>query len=164
MASAARCNFPGCSYQFKLASALKTHEQKHKSDPIAQRPYACIHCSYRAATVGILKSHITRHHTNGYHFSCSFPGCDYKAEIARDVRLHKKRRHTCLPQISCTFEGCSYKTKLKKNLKAHVKNYHPANRRKNIDCPLCPKIFFYTVIMRNHLIMHTNEKPWQCSV
>ena len=135
-----------------------------KKRPAGQRLYSCHHCAYRATAPAILESHIIRRHTEEYPFACSVPECNYKAKIASDLRLHQKNRHRPVHPVSCNYEGCNFKTKFKKDLQRHVFNCHSRSRKRNVDCPLCSLKFFNIFKMREHLMTHTKEKPWSCSL
>ena len=160
-----KCKFPGCTFKHIYAAGVKQHARIHISDPKLRCPFVCRYCHHRLRTWGQLKTHITRHHTEDYPFTCEVTGCSYKAKFKYYLDNHKKTRHaaTVSPKFPCKIEGCDFKTKRKTLLKLHITNCHSSGREKIHDCPLCAQKFFKSCQMEAHLKTHTNEKPWQCS-
>ena len=161
-----RCKFPGCNYQHKYLAVVKKHNRIHMSDPKLRFPFECSYCLHRLGTWELLKAHIKRRHTEEYPFKCQVPGCSYKAKFKHYVYIHEKSRHArpgSSKQTPCQVDGCNFKTKGQTLLKLHVRNCHSKNRKKTIACPMCPRKFFKSCQMENHLTAHTNEKPWKCS-
>lgn len=65
--------------------------------------------------------------------------------------------------FTCSQDGCHYRTMQRDKLKEHLRRHDP-NRKKEIPCPLCPKLFYTDRLMRSHLRAHTNERELQCEV
>ena len=158
------CTFPVGEHRNTRAGTPKGEKPKDISDPTVQRKYACNYCTHSATAKACLQSHIQRRHSSNYPYACSVPNCNYRAKTKTDLQVHHKNRHTHFTKIPCNFEGCSFKTRFNKDLSAHVLKRHTLNRRKDIECPLCPQKFFTTDQMRAHSMSHTKEKPWKCSL
>ena len=116
--------------------------------------------SYSATTKCCLQSYIQRCHLSKPPL-LTVPNCNYRAI---DKKVFTNSSHTTLTKMSCNFEGCSYKTRFNNNLKAHVLNCHTLKRRKDVECPLCPKKIYSTSKMEGHFMSHTKEKPCKCSL
>ena len=156
-----KCKFPGCHYQHKYPYWIKQHEIIHSSDPKVRRPHECQHCGYRSGSKYKLKDHMALH-TAGKKFMCFVSGCDYSTHNKEYLRMHEKTHNSV--QMPCDFKGCNYKSKRKPTLKAHIASHCDGVREKNIECPLCAKMFHKFTSMKSHLRSHSNEKPWQCSL
>ena len=158
--SLVKCKFPGCDYRNKYPCGIKMHERVHY--PEAERPYGCKLCKFRASLKSGLKRHLIVH-SEETPYICSVVGCGFKSKHKGCLRSHKRRIHSsAVQEMNCSFEGCDFKTK--HSLKQHIAGCHSKTRARNIQCPMCSKRFFTTVLMQKHLCTHTNEKPWRCSL
>ena len=94
--------------------------------------------------------------------NCSLLGCKYKTRTEEQLKNHRRRHN--LPEISCNIKGCRYTSKCKTKMQRHIDGRHNSSRKKKIECPLCPNMFYTLESMQGHVRIHTNEKAWRCSL
>ena len=143
-----------CSYQIWHKAGLTTHMKMH----VDRKSFRCTFedCEYRAKTRGSLYSHMNRHDYKPSEVPAYADGSQKQgSEMALNVARNLKR-------YPCTHPECHYVAKERKDLSNHLQTHDP-NRTKSIKCLLCPKLFFTEDSRRAHLMIHTNEKPFNCS-
>ncbi|XP_054837568.1 zinc finger and BTB domain-containing protein 41 [Eublepharis macularius] len=131
---------PKCDKTFDRAGKYESHTRVHTGE----KPFECDICHQRYST----KSNLTVHrkkHNNG-------------------IEFHKKE-HKCL--------YCNKLHATKKTLLKHVKRFHPENaqeffsiKKKKSEgwkCDICSKSFTRRPHLKEHMILHTQNKPFKCT-
>ncbi|XP_037816722.1 zinc finger protein 708-like [Lucilia sericata] len=155
-----------CCKFFPTRFRLKRHEETHND--IAT--YNCPHCkrSYRA--LYNLNRHIRSAHLEEKGLNCNICSVSFsRADVLkRHMQLHSEEKN-----YSCLL--CSRSFKTRDYLYAHDKAHHSGNSyvlKKNKrtkaesanqnQCGQCGKLFKSSFAYKNHLLIHTNEKPYEC--
>ncbi|KAH0618334.1 hypothetical protein JD844_017437 [Phrynosoma platyrhinos] len=134
---------PKCDKVFDRAGKFESHARVHTGE----KPFECDICHQRYSTKSNLTVHRKKHNN--------------------EVEFHKKEHK------------CSYCSKLhatKKTLMKHVKRqrgYHPENiqeflsiKKKKSEgwkCDICNKSFTRRPHLEEHMILHTQDKPFKCT-
>ncbi|XP_056913015.1 zinc finger and BTB domain-containing protein 41-like [Takifugu flavidus] len=132
---------PKCDKSFDRAGKYQSHTRVHTGE----KPFQCDICLQRYST----KSNLTFH----------------KKKHSSDEPFQKKE-HTC--------PICSKLHASKKTLSKHVKRFHPEHvqefltkRKKKSDgwkCGICLKTFTRRPHLQEHMILHTQDRPFKCSL
>ncbi|XP_048354685.1 zinc finger and BTB domain-containing protein 41 [Sphaerodactylus townsendi] len=131
---------PKCDKTFDRAGKYESHTRVHTGE----KPFECDVCHQRYSTKSNLTVHRKKHNN--------------------EIEFHKKEHK------------CSYCNKLhatKKTLLKHVKRFHPENaqeffsiKKKKSEgwkCDICSKSFTRRPHLEEHMILHTQNKPFKCS-
>lgn len=62
----------------------------------------------------------------------------------------------------CMYEDCGKEYLSKQNLKRHINISHLL--KKQSKCPLCGKTFLNSINLKEHYLIHSNSKPYRCSI
>ena len=114
-----KCNFPGCDFQNKYKSMVKSHLIRHSND----RPFECQHCYKKYKHDKGLRHHMKTRHLdqcpNDPILVCDWNECQYTTKSLTALNLHK-RIHT-LP-FECYI--CKRRFSTKNNMKTHSISKH----------------------------------------
>ena len=148
-----------CPYSSTWEKNLKQHSVVHLDKSLWE--FKCNLCNY----VGKRKINLDHHmktHTEERPFKCSAPACNYTAKQLLYITRHHKVVHDGSKPIHCNVDGCGYRTKTNHCLKLHMDAVHSAREQDKV-CALCDKKFHRTDSLRQHMKVHTGEKPYSCS-
>ncbi|XP_078120599.1 zinc finger and BTB domain-containing protein 41 [Sander vitreus] len=132
----------------------------------------CPKCDKTFDRAGKYESH-TRVHTGEKPFQCDI--CLQRYSTKSNLTVHKKK-HTSDAPVQKKEHKCPYCNKLhasKKTLAKHVRRFHPdhiqeflTKRKRKSEgwkCAICLKTFTRRPHLQEHMILHTQDRPFKCS-
>lgn len=132
----------------------------------------CPKCDKSFDRIGKYECH-TRVHTGEKPFECDI--CNQRYSTKSNLTAHRKK-HNAQAAFQRKEQKCPFCNKLhasKKTLAKHVKRFHPDNvqeffaaRKKKSEawrCDVCNKTFTRRPHLEEHMILHTQDKPFKCS-
>ena len=173
-----------CGKDFVSRRSLKYHEKQVHSDKLFQ----CQECCKKFSTASSLKQHVIRHtdlpqecavcqkvcknsSTLDYHmltkhdiqhgkyplYKCSV--CD-KTFVVRSLLHNHLKKHTGEVQFGC--KVCNKSLTSKHALVLHEKTQHEGVR--SFQCAVCGKYLGRPSNLRRHMLTHTSDRPYACSM
>uniref|UniRef100_A0A3Q2XBX4 Zinc finger and BTB domain containing 41 n=1 Tax=Hippocampus comes TaxID=109280 RepID=A0A3Q2XBX4_HIPCM len=132
----------------------------------------CPKCDKTFDRAGKYESH-TRVHTKEKPFQCDV--CLQRYSTKSNLTVHKKKHASDAPfqmkEHKCPF--CNKLHASTKTLAKHVRRFHPehlqeflSKRKKKSEgwkCPICLKSFTRRTHLQEHMILHTQERPFKCA-
>ncbi|XP_060220378.1 zinc finger and BTB domain-containing protein 41 [Meriones unguiculatus] len=132
----------------------------------------CPKCDKTFDRIGKYESH-TRVHTGEKPFECDI--CHQRYSTKSNLTVHRKK-HSNEVEFHKKEHKCPYCNKLhasKKTLAKHVKRFHPENAQEFISikktkseswkCDICKKSFTRRPHLEEHMILHSQDKPFKCT-
>ncbi|CAK6442304.1 unnamed protein product [Pipistrellus nathusii] len=132
----------------------------------------CPMCDKTFDRIGKYESH-TRVHTGEKPFECDI--CHQRYSTKSNLTVHR-RKHSNGTDFHQKEHKCPYCNKLhasKKTLAKHVKRFHPENAQEFISikktkseswkCEICKKYFTRKPHLEEHMILHSQDKPFKCT-
>ncbi|XP_066094606.1 zinc finger and BTB domain-containing protein 41 isoform X2 [Saccopteryx bilineata] len=132
----------------------------------------CPKCEKTFDRIGKYESH-TRVHTGEKPFECDI--CHQRYSTKSNLTVHRKK-HSNETEFHKKEHKCPYCNKLhasKKTLAKHVKRFHPENAQEFISikktkseswkCDICKKSFTRRPHLEEHMILHSQDKPFKCT-
>ncbi|XP_028329267.1 zinc finger and BTB domain-containing protein 41 isoform X2 [Gouania willdenowi] len=132
----------------------------------------CPKCDKTFDRAGKYESH-TRVHTGEKPFQCDI--CLQRYSTKSNLTVHKKKHASNAP-IQKKEHKCPFCNKLhasKKTLIKHIRRFHPdniqeflsKNKRKSEGwkCSICLKTFTRRPHLQEHMILHTQDRPFKCN-
>lgn len=150
---------PICHKEFKSDSSYSMH---YKTMHLKLRPYRCTEegCNMDFGTKGSLKQHISTHKDEGSRLHvCSFFGCARSFNSKYKLQRHELK-HVGKPYL-CEVPKCNMTFKSQTQLDKHRTLYH--NNDKRFTCEQCDKAFPDNKKLKQHVISHSEERPFKCS-
>ncbi|KAM7401047.1 hypothetical protein PAMA_005310 [Pampus argenteus] len=138
----------------------------------SKKTLKCPKCDKTFDRAGKYESH-TRVHTGEKPFQCDI--CLQRYSTKSNLTVHKKKHATDAPfqkkEHKCPF--CNKLHASKKTLAKHVRRFHPEHiqefltkrKRKSEGwkCAICLKSFTRRPHLEEHMILHTQDRPFKCS-
>ncbi|XP_035527119.1 zinc finger and BTB domain-containing protein 41 isoform X3 [Morone saxatilis] len=138
----------------------------------SKKTLKCPKCDKTFDRAGKYESH-TRVHTGEKPFQCDI--CLQRYSTKSNLTVHKKK-HTSDAPLQKKEHKCPFCSKLhasKKTLARHVRRFHPDHiqefftkkKRKSEGwkCAICLKTFTRRPHLQEHMILHTQDRPFKCS-
>ncbi|XP_032626784.1 zinc finger and BTB domain-containing protein 41 [Chelonoidis abingdonii] len=132
----------------------------------------CPKCDKTFDRTGKLEIH-TRAHTGEKPFECDI--CHQRYSTKSNLTVHRKK-HSNETEFHKKEHKCPYCNKLhasKKTLAKHAKRFHPENIQEFLSikktksegwkCDICKKSFARRPHLEEHMILHTQDKPFKCT-
>ncbi|XP_065363298.1 zinc finger protein 91-like [Calliphora vicina] len=155
-----------CCKFFPTRFRLKRHEEIHIEIPT----HKCSYCKRSYRVLYNLNRHIRSVHLFKNNLECKVCNVSFSRidVLKRHMQLHSdEKNYRCLL--------CSQSFKTRDYLYAHSKTHHSENsaisktykrtKTENVNknqCGHCGKLFKSPFAYKNHLLIHTNEKPYEC--
>ncbi|KAF7659666.1 hypothetical protein LDENG_00294290 [Lucifuga dentata] len=148
-----KCSSCGKSF-FQLC-----HLKKHQFTHTDRKPFSCQHCGKNYSSAENFKAHQLSHRGERP-FSC--PHCEKSYGLKRDLREHMVL-HTGEKPYICDLCGKAFARR--PSLRVHRLNH--CNRETHtqpskVECAVCSKLLANSGSLRNHMKLHTGEKPHVC--
>ncbi|XP_033507304.1 zinc finger and BTB domain-containing protein 41 [Epinephelus lanceolatus] len=138
----------------------------------SKKTLKCPKCNKTFDRAGKYESH-TRVHTGEKPFQCDI--CLQRYSTKSNLTVHKKKHASNAPfqkkEHKCPF--CNKLHASKKTLAKHVRRLHPdhiqeflTKRKRKSEgwkCAICLKTFSRRPHLQEHMILHTQERPFKCS-
>ncbi|XP_075038683.1 zinc finger and BTB domain-containing protein 41 [Mixophyes fleayi] len=138
----------------------------------SKKKLKCPKCEKIFDRVGKYESH-TRVHTGEKPFECDI--CNLRYSTKSNLTVHRKR-HNSETEIPRKEHKCPFCSKLhasRKTLVKHVKRFHAENAQEFLTikriksegwkCDICNKSFTRRPHLEEHMILHSQDKPFKCT-
>eukprot|EP00066_Takifugu_rubripes_P018850 XP_011608116.1 PREDICTED: zinc finger protein 408 [Takifugu rubripes] len=148
-----RCS--SCGKKFFQIGHLKKHQFSHTEE----KPFSCSECGKNYTSAESFRAH-QMSHRGERPFSC--PHCEKTYGLKRDLKEHLVL-HTGEKPYACDHCGKAFarRPSLRIHRLLHCSRMTYTQPPK-IQCTLCPKLLANSGSLRNHMKLHTGEKPHVC--
>ena len=160
-----------CHKYFTRKGNLKTHLKKIHTDPAtspSDKTFECDVCNRTFNSKATLNAHRKKKHNDLAASGVSptsdrtCPHCGeffaYPSAMKQHVTVHTGER-----PFGC--DVCNKSFSRKASLNCHQKKMHTdLATEQDRTCPICGLVFDFPSRMKRHMIQHTGEKPYQCSI
>lgn len=142
-----------CNKNFCTEDELAKHRLCHTIPKSAW--FACNVCGKKFPKKHSLREHLRQHEKD---VTCNI--CGIKCASARKMMQHRER-HGKKSTITCRFKNCNQVFEDRREFMRHATT-HPDSEKKKCICSYCGKGMSSMSSLRQHINMHTGEKPYKC--
>ncbi|XP_059051378.1 zinc finger protein 182-like [Achroia grisella] len=151
-----------CSKKFRTDILLQTHKSTHvyKKDENAY----CTECDIQFKTVNIYRVHLrtSLKHVSKQDFRFPCSQCNSRFPTSSYLRAHMRHSHNLGKKYPCTM--CDRVFKRNRLLQIHISIKHEGKPRKKVGCHTCNKEFTSKTALRDHMNIHTGNRPYVCKL
>ncbi|KAL3836211.1 hypothetical protein ACJMK2_021651 [Sinanodonta woodiana] len=135
----------------------KDHENDQSSIIDEEIILKCIHCTQSFSRANILRDHMREMHADKpLKFMC--PKCEetfhQKSQLDKHLALHSSTSQICTV-CNKTFANVY-------RLQRHMISHDESNDLRKFKCPECGKAFKFKHHLKEHVRIHSGEKPFEC--
>lgn len=143
-----------CNKTFCTDDLLAKHQLRHQR--VVKQWFACTSCDRKLPTKHALRMHMKHHEKDTQCNICLKTFTNVKYMTAHRERHGKK------VNLKCRFKDCNQVFENRSELMRHAIT-HPDNEKRKVICSYCGKGMCSAQSLRDHINMHTGEKPYQCN-
>ncbi|KAK0173592.1 hypothetical protein PV328_006765 [Microctonus aethiopoides] len=140
-----------CQKQFAQTTAVQQHERIHTG----AKPYACEICGKAFSQSANKRKHVLIHKAGTKPHVCKT--CGRCFSDLTEMELHKAGHGGGRPR-ECDY--CGDRFRKLSEISDHIRRYHTFERPHK--CAFCPKAFYALYSLKQHVMIHTGQKPYTC--
>lgn len=152
-----------CGKSWSSGDGLLKHRIREHGYPPLKCSSNLADCKMTFVTERALRAHVAKDH-KGYTVITKPWNCDKCGEsFERKDKLKKHRfvKHCEDKPWSCELCGLTYRNR--RTLRDHVNFKHwGKERKKDKECDICGRKFYDGQVLKNHKLIHGEERPWEC--
>lgn len=143
-----------CEQRFATKFLCTQHMRKHTGD----KPYACTECGEKFGHSGQRNIHVKLMHTGERPFQCDI--CQEGFVVKQRLTVHMSV-HTGIAPYTCDQCGKGFKSVTA--FRSHQAIVH-AGEPPQFQCDICQREFHKALVLKRHMRVHTDERPYACEV
>lgn len=142
-----------CEKYFSTSNSLWVHRKTvHKKS----WAYSCDRCGYGTDQESLYKEHLLKAGETHSEFKCD--ACDKVFTTHQNLDKHTRLFHTVQ-----TCRLCNKEYGNRNNFLRHMQRSHGKEKKKDVPCPHCPKLFYSRWQLKVHMHAHNNVRL-QCKL
>ncbi|XP_015834119.2 gastrula zinc finger protein XlCGF26.1 isoform X5 [Tribolium castaneum] len=146
------CEF--CVKHVKTYVQFQAHKRDH-ANPVD----ICSECGQKFLHRSTYRKHMYLHRTGG--FKCQF--CPRVFTTKSQRTLHEKTHEDNYVPPTFPCDSCGKIYSVEQNLRQHIRQVHKGERKLHV-CETCGRGMSSKKCLRDHLLVHTGEKPFPCDL